>query len=153
MEVYYLFGLILSIIFFNIVAFTINKTLTPKQIAHVFSFTIAFGLSFDVFIDFTYHGYWYFEKESVWAGLPILMLIVAPTNMIFLNWYPFKSLLWKQLRYFFYWELFLLTYELITLLPEPWGYFHYGWWNLSISAIVNPIILYILLVYYKKFIN
>ncbi len=37
----------------------------------------------------------------------------------------------------------------ITLLPEPWGFFHYGWWTLWHSAILNPILLIILLGYYK----
>jgi hypothetical protein len=37
----------------------------------------------------------------------------------------------------------------LTLLPEPWGYFYYGWWNLWHSAILNPVLLLILLGYYK----
>jgi hypothetical protein len=37
----------------------------------------------------------------------------------------------------------------LTLLPEPWGYFHYGWWKLWHAAILDPILLLILLGFYK----
>lgn len=43
----------------------------------------------------------------------------------------------------------ILIYELITLLPAPFGYFHYGWWKLGYSAIVDPVLFFILLKYYK----
>jgi hypothetical protein len=43
----------------------------------------------------------------------------------------------------------ILLYEMITLHPEPWGYFHYGWWNLWYSAIIAPVLLLITLGYYK----
>ncbi|MGG0305854.1 hypothetical protein ABEY43_26200 [Priestia megaterium] len=42
-----------------------------------------------------------------------------------------------------------MLYEMITLHPEPWGYFHYGWWNLWYSAIIDPVLLLITLGYYK----
>jgi hypothetical protein len=43
----------------------------------------------------------------------------------------------------------LLGYESMTLLPEPWGYFHYGWWNLWHSVVLDPVLLVILIIYYK----
>jgi hypothetical protein len=43
----------------------------------------------------------------------------------------------------------ILVYEIISLLPEPWGYFHYGWWKLWHAAILDPILLLILLGFYK----
>lgn len=115
--------------------------------------TIAFQLLFDQYVDIKYHGYWYFTQNVDWLDLPTVTILIPPVNMIFLNWYPFRSSLWKQIRYFFYWEFVLLTYELITLLPKPLGYFHYGWWNLGYSAAINPLLLTILLMYYKKFIT
>ncbi|AKN53944.1 hypothetical protein AB434_1539 [Heyndrickxia coagulans] len=38
---------------------------------------------------------------------------------------------------------------MITLLPAPWGYFHYGWWNFTISALVNPFLLLSVVGFYK----
>ncbi|WP_335378898.1 hypothetical protein [Bacillus sp. JJ1122] len=43
----------------------------------------------------------------------------------------------------------ILLYELAALLPQPWGYFHYGSWKIGYSLIVDPIILYCLLGFYK----
>lgn len=57
--------------------------------------------------------------------------------------------MFKQLFYLVVFVICILIYELITLLPEPWGYFHYGWWKLWYAAIVDPILLLILLGYYK----
>jgi hypothetical protein len=68
---------------------------------------------------------------------------------MFLNWYPFKRNTRHKIGYLVIWGIAILVYEIITLLPEPWGYFHYGWWKLWHSAIVNPILFLILLGYYK----
>jgi hypothetical protein len=146
-------GLIIAVILFNLIAFITNKRLTKNQIVHIWTFTTIFQGIADLYIDHKYQGYWYFTKDVDWASIPTLTMLIPPVNMMFLNWYPFKSSLIKQIRYFIYWEVCLLTYESITLLPEPWGYFHYGWWNLGYSAIINPILLVILLVYYKRFVN
>jgi hypothetical protein len=148
-----LIGLILAVILFNLIAFKTNKTLSQKQIAHIWAFTIAFQLSFDLFIDLKYHAYWYFTKKIEWVGLIPHAFLVPPVNMLFLNYYPSHNSLGKQIKYFLYWEMGLLSYELMALLPKPWGYFHYGWWNLGFSAAVNPMLLIILTMYYKKFIK
>lgn len=148
-----MFGLYMSIILFNVVAFKTNKSLAAKQIAHIWTFTIAFQSSFDIYIDIKYHAYWYFEKAVDWNSLPAHLVLLPPINTMFLSWYPLHSPLLKQIRYFFYWEITLLIYEFITLLPEPWGYFYYGWWHLGYSAVLNPVLLIILLLYFKKFIK
>jgi hypothetical protein len=112
-------------------------------------FTIAFQLTFDIFIDLKYHGYWYITKGIDWIAFPGYTMLIPPINIMFLNRFPFKSSLIKKITYFGVWELFLLSYELIALLPEPWGFFHYGWWNIWHSAIINPVLLLILVIYYK----
>ncbi|WP_075983549.1 hypothetical protein [Bacillus massilinigeriensis] len=142
-------GLLIAVIIFNFAAFKTNKNLTGNLIVHIWSFTVAFQVIFDVLIEFKYHGYWYFEKEIDWRGLIPHMLLIPPVNMLFLNWFPFKSSGWKKLMYLFLWVIAILIYEWIALLPEPWGYFHYGWWNLMYAVIVDPILFLILLGYYK----
>jgi hypothetical protein len=142
-------GLILAIIVFNFIAFKKNKLLTANQIVQIWTFTIAFQLGFDVFVEFKYHGYWYFSKEVDWQGMLPHLLLVPPVNMIFLNWFPFKAIKVKQVLYIVLFVIFILLYEIITLLPEPWGYFHYGWWRLWYAAIIDPILLLILLGFYK----
>jgi hypothetical protein len=142
-------GLLIAIIVFNLIAFRTNTTLTLNQILHVWTFTIASQQTFDLLIEFKYEGYWYFGKEVDWMGLLAHTILIPPVNMMFLNWYPFKKKLRHKTRYIVIWVIAILIYETITLLPKPWGYFHYGWWKLWYAAIVDPILLLILLNYYK----
>lgn len=142
-------GLIIATLVFNFIAFKTNKRLSPIQIAHIWAFTIALQQSFDIYVDIKYHGYWYFSKEVDWWSIPSHLALLPPVNMMIINGFPFKSSVLKKLRYLFLWEVALLTYEGFTLLPRPWGYFHYGWWNMGHSAFVNPILLIFLLLYYK----
>ncbi|EKN65521.1 hypothetical protein BABA_20321 [Neobacillus bataviensis LMG 21833] len=142
-------GLILAILIFNTIAFMKNKRLSGNQIVHIWTFTTAFQIIFDVFIEFKYHGYWYFDKEIDWVGLLPHLFLVPAANIIFLKWFPFKTNLVKQILYLVVFVIIILLYELVTLLPEPWGYFHYGWWRIWHAVIINPILLLILLGYYK----
>ena len=143
-------GLLLSIFFLNAIAFFTNKRLTPNQIVHIWMFTIALQMSFDFYVDMEYHGYWYFTKNADWEEMPTNFFLVPPASMIFLNFYPFEKSKIKQSIYLILFVLGVLVYEAMMLLPEPWGYFHYGWWNLWHSAFINPILFVILIGYYKE---
>ncbi|HZG70787.1 MAG TPA: hypothetical protein VEY51_04545 [Chondromyces sp.] len=142
-------GFITSIIVFNLVCFTTNRRLTKNQLVHIWMFTIAFQAVTETFIDFKYHGYWYFTKEINWWVLPALTILVAPVNIIFLNWYPFKKAVYKQTLYILIWVIAITLYEVATLLPEPWGYFRHGWWRIRYSLLVNPFLLIAVLGYYR----
>ncbi|WP_282155856.1 hypothetical protein [Cytobacillus gottheilii] len=142
-------GLIAAVITFNLIAFKTNKRLTPNQIVHIWAFTIAFQQAFDIIIEFKYHGYWYFDKDIDWKGFIPHTILIPPVNMMFLNWYPFRKKRSKQTFYILLWSIGILVYEAITLLPEPWGYFNYGWWTLWHAAVIDPILFMILLQYYK----
>ncbi|MGQ3380968.1 hypothetical protein ACT6P6_23240 [Priestia endophytica] len=142
-------GLILAIIIFNVTAFTINNRLTLNQIVHIWTFTIALQVLVDLYIDGKYQGYWYFNKTTEWRDFPTLTILIPPVNMIFLNEYPFGRSFTKRMVYIFCWVIAITLYEAVTLFPEPWGYFHHGWWNLWYSFLVNPFLLVIVLFYYK----
>ncbi|KHD84729.1 hypothetical protein [Heyndrickxia ginsengihumi] len=141
--------LLLSIFIFNWIAFTMNKRLTTNQTVHIWCFTNAFQMTFDLFVEFKYYGYWYFTKKIEWLGQLPHLLIVPPVNIIFLNWYPFRKKLRKRILYILLWSIGLICYELTVLLPEPFGYFHYGWWKIWYTVILDPILLVILVLFYK----
>ncbi|MEH7097377.1 hypothetical protein [Neobacillus vireti] len=141
-------GLLIAFISFNLIALKIKKRLSLLHMSYIWTFTIAFQTVFDVYVDFKYHGYWYFSKGVDWKS-SIAIFLVPPVNVVFLNFFPYKKALRKKVLYLVGWEIVLLLYEAITLLPEPWGYFHYGWWTMWHSLILNPILLMILLGYYK----
>jgi hypothetical protein len=142
-------GLIISIIIFNIAAVKFGKALSGNQKLHIWTFTIAFQQAFDVIIEFKLHGYWYFSIDPDFGGLLAHMLLLPPVNILFLSRYPLHSYLLKRILYIILWVIAILLYEYATLLPEPWGYFHYGWWRLWHAAIVDPILFVLLIQYYK----
>ncbi len=141
--------MLIAIFVFNFVAFSKVRNLSVNQIVHITVFTIAFQTFADLYLDLKYHGYWYFSKGVDFLSIPTLTMIIPPVNVMFLNWYPLKRPLMKQALYIICWTIPLLMYETLALLPAPWGYFHYGWWKLWYSAIVDPILLVILVLYYK----
>ncbi|MBS4219023.1 hypothetical protein KHA96_11920 [Bacillus sp. FJAT-49711] len=142
-------GMMIAIILLNFIAFKTNKRLTKNQIVHLWVFTMAFQTFFDVFVSLKYHGYWYFSNGVDWSSIPVYILLIPPVNIMFLNWYPFRQTLYRRVLYFTVWIILITLYELVTLLPEPWGYYHHGWWKLGHSILINPLLLYIVLVYYK----
>ncbi|MFT8320145.1 MAG: hypothetical protein ABF649_04500 [Bacillus sp. (in: firmicutes)] len=142
-------GLLLAVFLFNFLAVTLNKHLNGNCVLHIWMFTISFQMLFDIFIDFKYAGYWYFSKDIDWQSILNIVFLVPPVNIIFLNYFPFKQAIFKQFCYIICWDIALLLYEKIALLSEPWGYFHYGWWKLSYSALLNPILLFLLVLYFK----
>ncbi|MBM7684206.1 hypothetical protein JOD43_004421 [Pullulanibacillus pueri] len=142
-------GLITAVVLFNSLAFIKNRRLNKSQVIHIWLFTIALQLVVDSYIDLKYHGYWYFSKGVDWPSLPAITMLIPPVNILFLNGYPFGKPRYKQGLYFFCSLFAYFIYELLTLLPEPWGYFHYGWWNIWYSAMANPILLILLLIFYK----
>lgn len=142
-------GLLIAIITFNYIAFKTNKNLNANQIVHIWTFTSAFQALFDIIVEFKYLGYWYFSKGIDWQGLLPHMFLVPAANVIFLNWFPFGKKITTQIIYIIISVIVILIYELITLLPEPWGFFHYGWWKLWHAALLDPVLLLILLGFYK----
>lgn len=141
-------GLTISIIIFNAIALRKSR-LTANQSLHIWIFTIAFQAIFDTIIEFKFHGYWYFSKEIDWRGLLAHTILLPPVNIMFLSYFPFQKNRGKQFIYIFLWTLGILLYEAATLLPEPWGYFHSGWWKLWHSAAVDPILFLLLIGYFN----
>lgn len=142
-------GLIIAVIVFNSAAFITNKRLTKNQIVHTWTFTMVLQMIVDCYLSVKYNGYWYFNKGVEWIDLPAFTLLGAPVIMLFLNWYPLQSSFFKRMIYIIFWSILILIYEVFTLLPEPWGFFNYGWWKLSYSAIWYPGLLLIELYYYQ----
>ncbi|XXM70647.1 hypothetical protein ACQ0QQ_13070 [Lysinibacillus sphaericus] len=142
-------GLIVAIIVFNAAAYFFSDRLTRNQKLHIWTFTIAFQMTHDVIIEYKYLAYWYFEKGVSWWGMLGHTVLLSPVNLIFLNFFPFRKGALKQFLYVVFWTVVLLIYEAAASLPEPWGYFKYGWWKWEYSAIEDPLLLLILAGFYK----
>jgi len=141
--------LIASIIAFNMIAFKINKKMTPSQVLQIWTFTIAFQMLFDLVVEFKHHHYWYFSPGVEWAGLLPRLFLIPPVNIIFLNGYPFSKGIIKKMVYMLFFVAAIILYEIAALLPEPWGYFNYGTWKIWYSIMVDPFLLLSLVLFYK----
>lgn len=137
-----------SIIIFNWVVYKMDKHLSKNQIVHIWIFTSFLETIFDIFVDEKWYGYWYFAKGIDWTNIIVYLLLLPPVNVMIVNWFPFKASWKKKTRYITYWWAFSVGYEGLTLLPEPLGYFHYGWWNVWYSIVLDPILMLILPGYY-----
>lgn len=115
---------------------------------HIWCFTIAVQGMYDLFVDVKYGGYHYFSEEIEWRGLPARLFLTAPANIIFLNLFPFEKNLFVKIAYIFLWEVIIVCYEWVTLLPEPWGFFRYEWWKISYSVILDPFLMLIIFGFY-----
>lgn len=142
-------GLILAMTLFTVLALITNKRLNANQTLHIWIFTVTFQLFFDLYIDLKLGAYWYFTKDVEWISIIQYIFLVPPVNIIFLNYYPFKKNSLSKVVFITLWVIAILSYEVIALLPSPWGYFRYGWWKLWYSALLNPILLIVLVKYYK----
>ncbi|GKU82633.1 hypothetical protein [Niallia sp. NCCP-28] len=146
-------GLLIAVALFNFLAIKLNKRLNANRVLHIWMFTSTFQLLFDMFVDFKYLGYWYFTKDIDWISILYTIFLVQPVNIIFLNYYPFKKGIVSKIMFIFGFNVVILLYENVTLLPEPWGYFHYGWWKIWYSALINPILLISLILYYHYIVS
>lgn len=142
-------GLIIAVILFNTLAFIAVKRLTKSKMVHMWVFTILFHLFVDLFLGLKYQAYWYFNRGIEWSDVPAIILLSPPAVLMFLDRYPFYSLFFKRLLYILLWSLMIVVFEAFSLLPEPWGFFRYGWWKLEYSALVYPVLFSIILFYYK----
>ncbi|WP_338079025.1 hypothetical protein [Anoxybacillus rupiensis] len=143
------FGLIVAALLFNCAAFMTNKRLTKNQIIHIWTFTIALQNIVDLYLSTKYEAYWYFTKEIKWESFPARVVLIPAVNMLFLSWYPFRDSLSKRVVCFISFWILIVLYEASALLPEPWGYLRYGWWNLIYSALSYPFLLILILKYYQ----
>lgn len=142
-------GLIIAIIVLNMGAFLWVKRLAKSHIVHICVFIILFHLSVDLFLSVKYGAYWYFDRGLQWLDVLPVALLSPPAALLFLNGYPTQSSRFKRVLYILLWSLIITVFEALTMLPGPWGFFHHGWWKLTYSALVYPILFCIILLYYK----
>ncbi|MCA1065777.1 hypothetical protein QTG56_22205 [Rossellomorea sp. AcN35-11] len=142
-------GLLLAIILFNGIALAVKKRLTLNQMTHIWLFTIALQLLHDHYVELKYRGYWYFTPEIGWTDILTHTVLIPPVNVLFLNFFPFKKGKGKQILYITVWLALIIGYEMVASLPEPFGYFHYGWWKLQYSIVEDVLLLLILLGLYR----
>jgi hypothetical protein len=140
--------LICSCIVFIVVTIFIPKRLSKSEIYAVAMFSIVLGVVTDITLVLKYHYYEYFSSGVQFGGfLPILILFPC-SGIVFMNFYPFKKTLQKQILYIFWWTIFCLIFEFLSIKS---GYFHHIKWTLWYSAFTYPFLFVLHLVHIKFF--
>ncbi|WEG10980.1 hypothetical protein PU629_12415 [Pullulanibacillus sp. KACC 23026] len=121
--------------------------LMPKKIPRLYLYATTgvatyFQLLTDVFLHIELNWYGYFNPvpRSEWQTL-WLVPIYFSIDPIFLNFYPYKKGMKRQILYMIGWSLFSTAYE---WLASQLGIFYHNKWKLYDSAIAYPFLFLLL---------
>jgi len=131
---------------FNLIAFFIPKTLTKLEIYTTSLFSLILSGTADLFLDAKFNLYHYFHESLQLIDYITMIGIYPAINIIFLNLYPKKKNYKAKILYFIIWSLFATIYEYIA--KETSLFSHHGW-KIWYSAVIYPILFYILLLNLK----
>ncbi|MFD1739631.1 CBO0543 family protein [Bacillus salitolerans] len=127
--------LIFSCILFIMVAYWIPKNLSKPEIYAISNFSILLGFVTDITFDLKYNWYGYFTSGVQFAGFLPILILFPTSGVIFMNFYPSNQSLKNKLLYIFFWTIFCLIFEFLSILS---GYFYHNEWRYWYSAITYP---------------
>ncbi|WP_160726142.1 CBO0543 family protein [Bacillus sp. USDA818B3_A] len=108
--------LLISVFIFNIAAYVVPKQLTKQEIYTSALFSFSLGILLDVILALKYHLYGYFEGGVQLRSLIVIIGLFPSAGIVFLNYYPRKESLFKQILYILIWTGFCLLYEWTSLI-------------------------------------
>lgn len=133
--------LILSIVVLNSIAILIPKRMTKIEMYATILFSLVFELVTNLFLEFKYDLYGYFEDGVHWKDLMPILGLYPATNVIILNYYPFIKSKTIKAYYIIGWSALLVLFEWASV--QASFFYHNGWkyWH---SALAYPVIIFIL---------
>ncbi|MFD2045496.1 hypothetical protein ACFSTA_17570 [Ornithinibacillus salinisoli] len=140
--------LLFSVVIFILVTLRIPKKLERSELIAVAYFSTILGFVTDIILDLKYHLYGYFEPGVQFPGFLPAIILFPTAGVVFMNFFPFMKSLAKKLLYTFYWTLFCLGYEFLSVESD---YFYHNGWKYWQSALAYPFLLWLHLVHLKIF--
>lgn len=138
-----LVGTILS---FGLIVYLMPKKISLFEMYTTSLFSTVLQLITDIFLEFKYNLYWYFNPGVDFLTLWVVFWIYPAVNIIFLNFYPKSAKPLKKIIYILGWTAFALAYEWVAVQTEL---FNYNGWKLSYSAMIYPFLYILLLINWK----
>lgn len=139
--------LILIVLLFNTIAYSIPKRLTPIEMLTTTLFAMLIQLLTDIYLSLKYNIYGYFEKGPDWESFIYILGIYPAVNIIFLNCFPYKKRLRNKVVYVFVWVVLAMIFETIFIWS---GTFYLNGWKQSYSIFTYPV-LYVTLLLFHQF--
>jgi hypothetical protein len=137
-----------SVVVFILVAIIVPKKLPKHELYAIALFSIMLGFVIDIILDLKYNLYGYFKPGVDFAGFLPIMFIFPSSGVLFMNFYPFRESIGKQISYILGWTIFNLIFEYLSIAS---GYFYHNGWNYWLSAVSYPFLLLLHLVHLKIF--
>jgi len=139
--------LIVLVLIINLIALLVPKRQTKIEMFSVGMFAILFAVLTDIFLTLKFHLYWYFVPEVNAKALIPVFGLKAQMAILFINYFPLSSPLYKKIIYMLGWSVFSVVFEWVTVYIA--GILHYNGWTIWHSVLAYPIILtVIILVFY-----
>ncbi|WP_040203635.1 CBO0543 family protein [Neobacillus jeddahensis] len=116
------------------------KKLSLSELYTTSIFAILFNSLVDVYLDLRLDLYGYFNKGADYQMGLVLVGILPPFSMLFLNGFPFGGKFVSKIRYLILWSIISLIYDFLALKS---GLLYYREWSIIYSALCYPPILII----------
>ncbi|TVY11368.1 CBO0543 family protein [Paenibacillus cremeus] len=136
-----------TVIVFNLIVLFMQKRISKIEMYATALFALCFAIITDVVLDIKFHLYEYFEEGVQLKFLIGAIGIYPSTNIIFLNYFPYKKSIKAKTIFILACSLFATGYEWIA--DEYSNFFTHKGWKLWHSAITYPFLFVILLVNYR----
>jgi hypothetical protein len=141
--------IILSILFFNTLAFLMKKRLKVSEIYNTIIFGLFSSILVDIFASFRYKAWGFFEEDKAEFSVMLITFGIYPAvAAMIINWYPYKSVWWMKISYLMGWTIFSTVYEWLTVKV---GILWHINWNLYYSFILYPFIYYMLILHVRMY--
>jgi len=131
----------ICLVIFNMIAIFMPKRLKKIEIYATCFFAFNFGRITDDLLDVKLNLYGFVSEGLQYLGFLAQLLIYPSISTLFLNFFPFDKSVAAKSYYILGWSLFSICFEWISLQTN---FFYYTTWKLWYSAMLYPIIFYIL---------
>lgn len=145
--------LLISVFLFITLTIIVPKKISRSELYAVALFSIVLGFCTDVTLDLKYHLYGYFQPGVQFAGFMPILILFPTGGMVYANFFPYKRKLIAKIIYIIFSTTLCLIYEYLSI---TFGFFYHNGWNYWYSAIVYPILFWMLLVhiwFYRRYIQ
>ena len=124
---------------------------SPKHLSKIEIYSSTFFALYiqvltDMYLDLKLDLFGYFTKGANWRTLPFMIIVYSSVSFLFLNFFPFRKCITKQIIYVLGWSIFATVYEILAVHTNLFYYHAWKWWY---SAIIYPFLFLILVMNLK----
>ncbi|MFC4560199.1 CBO0543 family protein [Virgibacillus kekensis] len=140
--------LLISVVVFLAVTFLAPKKIKRSELYAVALFSIVLGFVTDITADLKYNVYGYIKPGVQFTGFLPILILFPTAGILYMNFFPFNKAFVLKLRYTFFWTIFCLTFEFLSIKS---GYFYHNGWKYWHSALTYPFLFWLHILHLRFF--